>query len=68
MMFIAAAMVRSSFAISEKAGLLAGSVDQHFSISNFHAGSHQAGGSGRIVPFIIPAENARGLSGLKYEL
>lgn len=59
LIFIAVAMVRSSFAISEKAGLLAGSVDQHFSISDLHAGSHQAGVSGRRVPFIIPAENER---------
>lgn len=59
-------MVRSSFAISEKVGLLVGSVDQHFSISDLHAGSHQAGVSGLKVPFIIPAEIARGFHKTMY--
>jgi hypothetical protein len=49
-------MVRSSFAISEKAGLESGSDDQHLSINDLHVGSHQLGISGRRLPLIIPAE------------
>ena len=56
-MFMAADMVRSSFAISEKAGLESGLDDQHLSINCLHAGSHQLGISGRRLPSIIPAEN-----------
>lgn len=55
-MFRAADMVRSSFAISEKAGLELGSDDQQLSINDLHAGSHQFGISGRRLPLIIPAE------------
>lgn len=50
-----AAIARSSFAISEKDGLEAGSVDQHLSINDLHAGSHQVGISGRRSSLIIPA-------------
>lgn len=56
---MAADMVRSSLEISEKAGLESGSDDQHLSISDLHAGSHQLGISGRRLPLIIPAENIR---------
>jgi hypothetical protein len=49
-------MVRSSIAISEKAGLESGSDDQHLSINDLHVGSHQLGISGRRLPLIIPAE------------
>lgn len=55
-MFRAADMVRSSIAISEKAGLESGSDDQHLSINDLHVGSHQLGISGRRLPLIIPAE------------
>lgn len=55
-MFMAADMARSSFAISENAGLESGSGDQHLSINDLHAGSHQLGISGRRSPLIIPAE------------
>ena len=55
-MFIDADMARSSFAISEKAGLESGSDDQHRSINDLHVGSHQLGISGRRLPLIMPAE------------
>ena len=58
LMFMAADMARSSFAISEKGGLDLGSNDQHLSINDLHVGSHQLGISGRRLPFIIPAETS----------
>lgn len=59
LMFMLADIVRSSFAISEKAGLDSGSDDQHLSISDFQAGSHQLGISGRRLPLIMPAEDIK---------
>ena len=55
-MFRAADMVRTSFAISEKAGLELGSDDQQLSINDLHAGSHEFGFSDCMLPLIIPAE------------
>lgn len=55
--FMATAMARSSFEISEKAGLEFGSDDQHLSINDLQLGSHQFGVLGRRVPLIMPAEN-----------
>lgn len=43
-------MARNSLAISEKDGRDLGSGDQHLSISDLHAGSHQLGISGCSVP------------------
>lgn len=57
LMFMATAMARSSFEISEKAGLESGSDDQHLSINDLQLGSHQFGISGRRVPLMMPAEN-----------
>lgn len=56
LMFMAAAMARSSFVISEKAGLELGSDDQHLSINDLQVGSHQLGILGPRLPFIMPAE------------
>lgn len=53
---MAADMVCNSLAISEKTGLESRSVDQHLSINDLHAGSHQLGILGRRVTLIIPAE------------
>lgn len=58
-MFMVADMVRSSFEISEKDGLESGSGDQHFSVNDLHAGSHQVGISGRKLPLIIPAKTSK---------
>jgi hypothetical protein len=51
---LAFAIALNSAAISTKEGLADGSVDQHLSINDFHAGSHQLGIAGRSVLFTIP--------------
>lgn len=58
-MFMAAAMARSSLAMSEKAGREDGSDAQHLSIRDLHVGSHQLGISGRSSPLIIPPGRKR---------
>ena len=51
-------MARSSVATSENDGRDLGSDDQHLSISDLHAGSHQLGISGLNVPLIIPSDTS----------